>query len=616
MNYIGPQLFRLSELGVYPKGIIALLPPSVSYEARINLTRLAKQYTQTFEIREVSALNEFIDRGEIKDRTHVSVFTYTKLFLPQILPEIDQLLYLDLDIWINKDITELLLYKPTRPIGAVLELGSNGRKLFGNQAVNYFNAGVLRISLNRLREKDFTKKAVELIRSGRNYTFQDQDIFNLILKGNFDSLPITYNIFNDLVDTKNTHINFTNPTIVHFNGPNKPWNTNINNVYANAWVDAYKRDLPAEFPLLSVGNKARSNKEKKLKQKITTILAFNIYKFRRSTLGQYLRNNLSLSIKINLNDFLYKIWSSSRYHNILNIAFFSEVHSKRDFYSLIEPKDFDTSYSKSKAQPNKEIEIKFIFVLSQPRSGTSALMKLVSNSDSKFISLNELFYGYMPRGSFEFLKTRFPWISKEFSDPSSIEENHFFDLMNSNVHQIMTHINEVAHFQNYIFLIKVFPGHLDNKVLLKILSEFRPAIITLKRAMIFTLVSELKAKKNRSWAFKDNSNINIDIDNNLAENHISRSNDWFQFIAHAVQDLKLDNIELSYASIFERGGSLKMLETYLSTIKGLRVTIQDENTNFLIQDRRTDTFLEKLIFQFNSLTDKNKIKLLKLPNSL
>ena len=59
-----------------------------------------------------------------------------------------------------------------------------------------------------------------------------------------------------------------------------------------------------------------------------------------------------------------------------------------------------------------------------------------------------------------------------------------------------------------------------------------------------------------------------------------------------------------------------MLETYLSTIKGLRVTIQDENTNFLIQDRRTDTFLEKLIFQFNSLTDKNKIKLLKLPNSL
>ena len=618
-HFIAPQLMRLSELNNKVSKIWAIVSPKVSPETRLFLTNLAEHLALEFEIREVNILDEFVSRGLMSDRTHVSSFTYVKIFLPEILSTTDEILYLDVDIWINGNIAELLNWHLSSPIGAVPELGRNGETLFGKKTLSYFNAGVLRMSLRKLRQLDFTQKAITIIENRRNLEFQDQDVMNLIMRGRFDHLPPTFNVFNELLKFSSDLSAFSEPTIVHFNGPHKPWNSKIGNKYAVAWIKSFEKVL--EFDGDGRGGGLRSEfanlPSSTPKISLQVFMANAIYFARQSPLGVLIRGVLPYKLKKRLNNILYRSWSKRDFHKLLDQALFANLprrgsktgHGAKSTQS-------ESEGSLGTINTSEKGNCKFIFVLSQPRSGTTAFQDIVGRSSLGFAIAGELFNGYLGGPIADILRSSFPWIQRDNSKTQSLSQSEFSTLMDINAKTLLETMQNNPKLAGKTVVVKIFSDHLSNERLIDLLAIFRPDVIVLRRVLFFTFLSEQKAMNSGlgAWTQVDSSDRLIKVDERKISSYITNSDVWFNWIKKAVESLKLVNIDITYSGIFETGEELPVLEKFLSLHRGDAITLNPESTMLTIQDRRKDYFLTDLMGQYSQLTESLRGDLIRLPS--
>lgn len=158
------------------------------------------------------------------DNNRLSTAAYYRIDIPQILPEnIKKVLYLDLDVLVLKDISDLFNINIDNYPLAVVEVLNN-----------YFNSGVMLMNLDYFRKNNLSEQLYTYIKYNQDkINFYDQDAFNNLLKGNWYKLPPKYNAGDILVETLENTLNMgllpiyppeqvkearNNPAIVHYAG--------------------------------------------------------------------------------------------------------------------------------------------------------------------------------------------------------------------------------------------------------------------------------------------------------------------------------------------------------------------------------------------------------------
>ena len=177
--------------------------------------------------------NAVLPQLPIKLTDHVSAVTFFRIWLPQLLTQTKQVVFLDTDIVINDDISPLLNFNlDDYPIAAVPDLGiSTEKKLkLGMDACkSYFNAGVMVVNLEYFRQYNLTQQLANFVSTKPELCeFWDQDALNAVINGNFLELEYRYNVqsssygFGENEKVKQALIN---PAIVHYTGGGscKPW---------------------------------------------------------------------------------------------------------------------------------------------------------------------------------------------------------------------------------------------------------------------------------------------------------------------------------------------------------------------------------------------------------
>lgn len=177
---------------------------------------------------------------------HISIETYFRILIPQLLSQYSKCIYLDSDIVVNADISNLFdkelgdLY-----IGAAHELwGSQGDmeyalRLHSHPVSFYFNAGVLLININAFKKYNLFGKFIAELEKGVKYPTWDQDILNIITREHSLSLDLSWNMpWLPFVKGSFAHLDvkvfcdyaksFSHPYIIHYNSELKPWNCNDN----------------------------------------------------------------------------------------------------------------------------------------------------------------------------------------------------------------------------------------------------------------------------------------------------------------------------------------------------------------------------------------------------
>lgn len=173
-------------------------------------------------------LDAISDREENYLRADFFTLTiFFRLFLADMFPQYDKAIYLDGDICVPGDISEmfkidlgttLLGVVNDYSIAGIPELTRYVKEAVGVDHKRYFNSGILLMNFKEMREKNLAGRFLELLQRDQFDTIApDQDYLNAMCKDNVTYLPNEWDSMPcDLPE-------FKNPQVIHYNLFDKPW---------------------------------------------------------------------------------------------------------------------------------------------------------------------------------------------------------------------------------------------------------------------------------------------------------------------------------------------------------------------------------------------------------
>lgn len=171
-------------------------------------------------------------------KLHYSVEMFYRLLLPELLPSHKKIVYLDCDLVLCADVAELfatdvsgvLMAAVKEPLLPQYLQGARKRLELDNE--QYFNSGVLVMNLESMREKNVAEKCFGLIKKFHPEIlyFPDQDVLNIVCKGQVCFLDQTWNImWGKLADEEHGEVSRKsigyqreNIKIIHYASQTKP----------------------------------------------------------------------------------------------------------------------------------------------------------------------------------------------------------------------------------------------------------------------------------------------------------------------------------------------------------------------------------------------------------
>lgn len=187
-----------------------------------------------------------------------------KFDIPILMPEYEEVLYMDGDIIIQKDMS--FIFKTSlgeNYVAAVLDSGNlytqNKTKLKYQQ---YFNSGVMFLNTKQMRKDNITEKLIAAKTVSTDMSLMDQNIFNQLFEGRIILLPFNCNVlYINLMRAKQAKkvnlatINQCNNTnyksfkqilkdavVIHYSSKDKPWK--FTNVPSGSIWDFYFKMSP------------------------------------------------------------------------------------------------------------------------------------------------------------------------------------------------------------------------------------------------------------------------------------------------------------------------------------------------------------------------------------
>ena len=195
-----------------------------------NKKKIAKYERDNVKIEFVD-LNYYIEEVQDKlyTRDYYTKTTYFRLFIPNLYPQYDKVLYLDSDIVVLGDIADLYNVEIGNNLVAAAPddviQSSNIFQEYAERVVgvakyqNYFNAGILLMNLDEMRKFDFQEKFLYLLEQIKFTVAQDQDYLNRLCKGRVKIISTIW----DRMPIPDSSVNEKDLKIIHYNLIYKPW---------------------------------------------------------------------------------------------------------------------------------------------------------------------------------------------------------------------------------------------------------------------------------------------------------------------------------------------------------------------------------------------------------
>lgn len=281
---------------------IIVLFNDISEKNRSLITLLARG-KENISIRFIRVC-EYFDASKLFVNQHLSVETYYRLIIPEIMPNYHKILYLDCDMVVDHDVAELYdLDLGNCILGAAKDIDVAGQvnlkqndwqkyaveTLRLDKPYDYFQAGVLILDLDALRKKASSEEMIELALSNK-WRCHDQDVLNMICKNKVFYIPQQWNVLMSWEEPGRSRMQIMKmaprdlygeymearkePYMIHFAGYQKPWDVvdcdfanyfwkyARNSLYYEKILRSYKYDDSAIKPKIQIdpSNNARIRK--------------------------------------------------------------------------------------------------------------------------------------------------------------------------------------------------------------------------------------------------------------------------------------------------------------------------------------------------------------------
>lgn len=215
--------------------------------------RIIRDFLSSFDNVEISFcdVSQIIDKYNLTtNNPHISVETYYRFLIQDLLPHYDKVLYLDSDLIVKGDVSELFavelgdaLLAATHDIDFVANVNMKrgdrlayARDILGmKDPYGYFQAGVLVLNTRAMRAEYGMEQWLEFAADER-FIYNDQDVLNAHCEGKVVYLDYDWNVMIDCCGRIGNVFSFApagmldafmdsrnHEKIVHYAGVQKPW---------------------------------------------------------------------------------------------------------------------------------------------------------------------------------------------------------------------------------------------------------------------------------------------------------------------------------------------------------------------------------------------------------
>lgn len=192
---------------------------------------------------------------KVKRSAWVPIDTFNRLLMPDLLPKVDKAIFLDSDLVVMHDIAALYAINVDDCyIAGVEDLNYAGlvRMLGYSNQYTYINSGVYLMNLKKMREENYYEKMVQTVQVHYpKYTVAEQCVINSCFHEHIKRIPHKWNMYHIFLNRPHYrlvpynleawHDGIRNPAIVHFVGPDKPWQYNSHHPYRKQYLKYLKK---------------------------------------------------------------------------------------------------------------------------------------------------------------------------------------------------------------------------------------------------------------------------------------------------------------------------------------------------------------------------------------
>ncbi len=236
--------------GVAIYSLIENANTDMDYNIYILKTDLSKEHQRKLKDLErdnvkitVVDVGNFVFGNKDVTSTHLTIEAVYRLLIPELLPQYDKVLYLDCDIIVKGDISELYHYEiGDHILGAVRCYVDKQREIYYREHLKLpytaaFNTGVLLINMEKFRKENIKEKCRALLeedwkRETKIFTLMDQDVLNITCEGKVffisaiwncpnGSYAIGGNIYDEYKE--DFALAYKEPKVIHYTTYLKPW---------------------------------------------------------------------------------------------------------------------------------------------------------------------------------------------------------------------------------------------------------------------------------------------------------------------------------------------------------------------------------------------------------
>ena len=214
------------------------------------------------------------EKYKLKANEHISVETYYRFLIQDILPDYDKVLYIDCDLVVTRDVAELYdtdvedyLLAATYDPDFIGQVNSEkGTYAYAQDTLGledpycYFQAGVILFNTKNLRSLYSMHDWLGFAK--QPYRYCDQDVLNKYCKGKVKYLDMSWNVLTNCMGFRVPqviakaplsikaayHEARNHPYVIHYAGSEKPWNSPLCDMFEIFWH--FARNTPFYEKLL------------------------------------------------------------------------------------------------------------------------------------------------------------------------------------------------------------------------------------------------------------------------------------------------------------------------------------------------------------------------------
>ncbi|MDL2285008.1 glycosyltransferase family 8 protein [Oxalobacter sp. OttesenSCG-928-P03] len=176
------------------------------------------------EIEYVQVKDKVIELFPLSKKDLVTIETYFRLFIPELIPNEDKIIYLDCDIIVRHSLAELYAMDPgDHYVLGVRDIDSRGNaRRMGT--TRYLNAGVLVMNSKKMREDGIYEKFIRYIIENKDtIVWHDQDVIAAVLEGHVGYISPVWNGQIGRLPDNMKYSRLHDARILHYIGDRKPW---------------------------------------------------------------------------------------------------------------------------------------------------------------------------------------------------------------------------------------------------------------------------------------------------------------------------------------------------------------------------------------------------------